>query len=71
MANNTNNTNNTNITIDDEVIDIDSLSDESKLYLEHLIDLEQQTTKLNFKLQQLRTAKSAFLSMFNKSKQKE
>jgi hypothetical protein len=66
-----NNTNNTNITIDDEVIDIDSLSDESKLYLEHLIDLEQQTTKLNFKLQQLRTAKSAFLSMFNKSKQKE
>jgi hypothetical protein len=66
-----NNTNNTNITIDDEVIDIDSLSDESKLYLEHLIDLEQQTTKLNFKLQQLRTSKSAFLSMFNKSKQKE
>jgi hypothetical protein len=63
--------NNTNITIDDEVIDVDSLSDESKLYLEHLIDLEQQTTKLNFKLQQLRTAKSAFLSMFNKSKQKE
>ena len=63
--------NNTNITIDDEVIDIDSLSDESKLYLEHLIDLEQQTTKLNFKLQQLRTAKSAFLSMFNTSKQKE
>jgi hypothetical protein len=63
--------NNTNITIDDEVIDIDSLSDESKLYLEHLIDLEQQTTKLNFKLQQLRTSKSAFLSMFNKSKQKE
>ena len=66
-----NNTNNTNITIDDEVIDVDSLSDESKLYLEHLIDLEQQTTKLNFKLQQLRTSKSAFLSMFNKSKQKE
>ena len=63
--------NNTNITIDDEVIDVDSLSDESKLYLEHLIDLEQQTTKLNFKLQQLRTAKSAFLSMFNTSKQKE
>jgi hypothetical protein len=59
------------ITIDNEVIDIDSLSDESKLYLEHIIDLDQQTTKLNFKLQQLRTAKSAFLSMFNKSKQKE
>jgi len=59
------------ITIDNEVINVDTLSDDSKLYLEHLIDLEQQLNKLNFKLQQLRTAKSAFLSMFNTSKQKE
>ena len=65
---------NNTITIDDEVLDIDTLSDESKLYLEHLLDIEKQLTKLTFKSQQLRTAKSAFLSMFNKSrenKQKE
>ena len=48
------------ITIDNDVINVDTLSDESKLYLEHLLDLEQQLNKLNFKLQQLRTAKSAF-----------
>jgi len=57
------------ITIDNDVINVDTLSDESKLYLEHLLDLEQQLNKLNFKLQQLRTAKSAFLSMFNKSRE--
>jgi len=60
-----------NITIDDEVINIDTLSDDSKSYLEHLIDLEQQLNKLNFKLQQVRIAKAAFLTMFNKSRDKE
>ena len=62
------------LTIDDEVINIDSLSDDSKLYLDHLLDIEKQLTTLIFKSQQLRTAKSAFLSMFNNSrnnKQKE
>lgn len=62
------------LTIDDEVINIDSLSDDSKLYLDHLLDIEKQLTTLTFKSQQLRTAKSAFLSMFNNSrnnKQKE
>ena len=56
------------LTIDDEVINIDSLSDESKLYLDHLLDIEKQLTKLTFKSQQLRTAKTAFLSMFNNSR---
>jgi hypothetical protein len=56
------------LTIDDEVINIDSLSDESKLYLDHLLDIEKQLTKLTFKSQQLRAAKTAFLSMFNNSR---
>jgi hypothetical protein len=67
-------TNTNTLTIDDEVIDINTLSDESKLYLDHLLDIEKQLTKLTFKSQQLRTAKTAFLSMFNNSrnnKQKE
>jgi len=57
-----------NITVDDEVIDISSLSEESRMYLDHLIDLDKQVQQLNFKLQQVRTAKSAFLSMFKNSK---
>lgn len=59
------------VTIDNEIIDINELSDESRLYLEHLVDIEKQLQDLTFKSQQLRTAKSAFLSMFNNSKQKE
>jgi len=59
------------ITIDNEVINVDTLSDESKLYLEHIIDIQKQLNQLTFKTQQLNTAKSAFLSMFNNSKQKE
>ena len=66
---------NTNtLTIDDEVIDINTLSEESRMYLDHLVDLDKQVQKLNFKLQQVRTAKTAFLSMFSNSrvnKQKE
>lgn len=62
------NSNNNSITIDDEVIDINSLSDETKLYLDHLLDIEKELTKLTFKSQQLRTAKTAFLSMFNNSR---
>lgn len=56
------------VRIDDEAIDINSLSDESKLYLDHLVDIENQLKELIFKTQQLRTAKSAFLSMFNNSR---
>ncbi len=57
-----------NITVDDEVIDISTLSEESRMYLDHLIDLDKQVQQLTFKLQQVRTAKSAFLSMFKNSK---
>jgi|JYMV01.1.fsa_nt_gi hypothetical protein len=62
------------ITIDDEVIDTSSLSHESKLYLDHLLDIEHQLQTLTFKTQQLNTAKAAFVSLFTKSrdnKQKE
>jgi len=61
-------TNNNSITVDEEVIDINSLSDESRMYLDHLVDLDKQVQQLNFKLQQVRTAKTAFLTMFKNSK---
>jgi hypothetical protein len=59
------------ITIDDEVINIDTLSEDSKSYLEHLIDLENQIKQLTFKLQQARTNKSAFFTLFTKSREAE
>ncbi len=59
---------NNSITVDEEVIDINTLSEESRMYLDHLMDLDKQVQDLNFKLQQVRTAKTAFLSMFNNSR---
>ena len=36
-----------------------------------MIDLDKQLETLNFKSQQARTAKAAFLSMFNKSRKED
>jgi hypothetical protein len=36
-----------------------------------MIDLDNQIEELNFKAQQARTAKTAFLSMFNKSREED
>ena len=59
------------IKVDDEEIDVTTLSNNSILYLNHMIDLDKQLVTLNFKLQQARTAKAAFLSMFNKSRKED
>ena len=59
------------IKVDNEEIDVTTLSNDSILYLNHMIDLDKQLGTLNFKLQQARTAKAAFLSMFNKSRKED
>jgi hypothetical protein len=59
------------VTVNGEEIDVNSLEQDSILYLNHIFDLDKQLTDLEFKAQQLRTAKAAFLSMFNKSRKKE
>jgi|TARA_R110002073_G_scaffold89759_4_gene212272 hypothetical protein len=59
------------VTVNNEEIDVATLGSDSLLYLNHMFDLDKQLTDLDFKAQQLRTAKAAFLSMFNKSRKKE
>jgi len=59
------------VTVNDEEIDVDSLESDSILYLNHVFDLDKQLNDLDFKAQQVRTAKAAFLSMFDKSRKKE
>ena len=59
------------VTVNNEEIDVATLSCDSILYLNHMFDLDKQLTDLDFKAQQLRTAKAAFLSMFDKSRKKE
>jgi hypothetical protein len=59
------------VTINDEQIDITKLENDSISYLNHLFDLDKQAKELGFKLQQVRTARAAFLSLFDKSRKKE
>lgn len=59
------------VTINDEQIDVTKLENDSIVYLNHLFDLDKQLKDLDFKAQQVRTARAAFLSLFDKSRKKE
>lgn len=59
------------VTINNEQINITTLENDSISYLNHLFDLDKQAKELDFKLQQVRTARAAFLSLFDKSRKKE
>jgi len=59
------------VTVNNEQIDITKLENDSISYLNHLFDLDKQAKELDFKLQQVRTARAAFLSLFDKSRKKE
>ena len=72
MAKEKKTTNDSNfVTINNEQIDITTLANDSISYLNHLFDLDKQAKELDFKLQQVRTARAAFLSLFDKSRKKE
>jgi hypothetical protein len=72
MAKEKKTTNDSNfVTINNEQIDITKLENDSISYLNHLFDLDKQAKELDFKLQQVRTARAAFLSLFDKSRKKE
>lgn len=59
------------VTVNDEQIDVNQLENDSIVYLNHLFDLDKQLKDLDFKAQQVRTARAAFLSLFDKSRKKE
>ena len=72
MAKEKKTTNDSNfVTVNNEQIDITELENDSISYLNHLFDLDKQAKELDFKLQQVRTARAAFLSLFDKSRKKE
>jgi|TARA_R100000951_G_scaffold66105_1_gene55959 hypothetical protein len=72
MAKEKKTTNDSNfVTVNNEQIDITKLENDSISYLNHLFDLDKQAKELDFKLQQVRTARAAFLSLFDKSRKKE
>jgi len=59
------------VIVNGEEINVESLESDSLSYLNHVFDLDKQLNTLEFKAQQARIAKAAFLSMFTKSRNKE
>ena len=72
MSKEKNTTDNSNfVTVNDEQIDVNQLENDSIVYLNHLFDLDKQLKDLDFKAQQVRTERAAFLSLVDKSRKKE
>jgi len=55
------------ITIDDVEHNLDEMSDEQKLLVQHCLDLDRKIASTNFQLQQLSVGKESFVKMLKDS----
>jgi len=58
------------ITIDDVEHNLDEMTDEQRLMVNHCIDLDRKIASTQFNLQQLQIGKDAFLNMLKTSLEK-
>ena len=59
------------LNLDGEEHEIDSMSDEQKVMINHIADLDRKINTTQFNLQQLQFGKSAFVDALKKSLTKE
>jgi hypothetical protein len=59
------------ITIDDVEHDLNSMTDEQKLLVNHCLDLDRKIASASFALDQLKVGKDAFVSMLKQSLEKK
>jgi hypothetical protein len=59
------------ITIDGKEYDIEDLTDEQKVLVNHCIDLDRKIGNTQFQLDQLRVGKDAFFALLKQSLDKE
>jgi hypothetical protein len=59
------------ITIDDVEHDLNSMTDEQKLLVNHCLDLDRKIASTSFALDQLKVGKDAFLKMLKESLEKK
>ena len=59
------------IVIDDVEHDLDSMTDEQKMLINHVMDLERKISSAQFSLDQLNVGKQAFISMLKQSLEKK
>lgn len=55
------------VTIDDKQYELDSFSDQQRMFLEHVMDLDKKLNSCLFQADQLRVGKDAFLAMLKSS----
>ena len=55
------------IVIDDVEHDLNTMTDEQKMLVQHCIDLDRKIASASFNLDQLRVGRDAFLTMLKKS----
>ena len=55
------------ITIDDVEHELDSMTDEQKLLVQHCLDLDRKIGSSQFQIQQLQVGKDAFVKMLKDS----
>jgi hypothetical protein len=58
------------IVIDDVEHDLDSMTDEQKLLVNHCVDLDRKINSSQFAIQQLQVGKEAFIKMLKDSLEK-
>jgi hypothetical protein len=59
------------IVIDDVEHNLDDMTDEQKMLVNHCVDLERKIASTAFNLDQLRVGKDAFVSMLKQSLEKK
>lgn len=55
------------LTLDGKDIDVDSLSDNQKLMVEHIIDLDRKLKSMQFNVDQIQVGREAFITMLKKT----
>ena len=55
------------VTIDDKEYDVDKLSDEQRLIINHVSDLDRKLSPAQFNLDQLNVGRGAFMNMLTES----
>ena len=55
------------LTLDGKDIDVDSLSDNQKLMVEHIVDLDRKLKSMQFNVDQIQVGREAFITMLKKT----
>lgn len=59
------------ITLDGVAYDLDDLSENAKLMVDHILDLDRKLKSMQFNVDQIQVGREAFISMLKKTVERE